>query len=85
MTADPLERLRALGFSEAGARTLAEHFLDAEARGKLGHGLARVEWLAGLPGLDPGARPERVLAEPGYERWDGRGADRSSRTSPWER
>ena len=27
-----------------------------------------------MPGLDPSARPERVVAEPGYERWDGRGA-----------
>ena len=33
------ERLTALGFSEADARTLADHFLDAEARGKKGHGL----------------------------------------------
>jgi len=74
VTADPFERVRALGFSEADASTLAQHFLDAEARGKLGHGLARIEWLVGLPGLDPGARPERVHAEPGYERWDGCGA-----------
>jgi LDH2 family malate/lactate/ureidoglycolate dehydrogenase len=72
--ADPFGRLGGLGFSEAAARALADHFLDAEARGKLGHGLARVEWLAGLPGLDPGACPERVAAEPGYERWEGRGA-----------
>ena len=53
---------------------LAEHFLDAESRGKPGHGLSRVEWLASLPGLDPTASPERVLAEPGFERWEGRGA-----------
>ena len=53
---------------------LAGHFLDAERRGKLGHGLSRVEWLETLPGLDPGARPERVVSEPGYERWHGRGA-----------
>jgi LDH2 family malate/lactate/ureidoglycolate dehydrogenase len=53
---------------------LADHFLDAERRGKVGHGLARLEWLAGLPDLDPAARPERVVAEPGYERWEGRGA-----------
>ena len=71
--ADPYERLRALGFPEAGARMLADHFLDAEARGKLGHGLARVEWLDSLPGLDPAARPERIVSEPGYERWEGRG------------
>lgn len=33
-----------------------------------------MDWLATLPDLDPGARPERVLAEEGYERWEGRGA-----------
>jgi LDH2 family malate/lactate/ureidoglycolate dehydrogenase len=67
--------LTALGFGEADARTLADHFLDAEARGKRGHGLSRVEWLATLPvDMDPAARPERLLAEPGFERWDGNGA-----------
>jgi LDH2 family malate/lactate/ureidoglycolate dehydrogenase len=68
------ERIRALGFSAHDARTLADHFLDAERRGKRGHGLARVDWLETLPDLEPDARPERVLAEPGYERWHGRGA-----------
>lgn len=67
-------RLRSLGFSEEDAQTLADHFLDAERRGKRGHGLSRVEWLAGLPGLDPSARPARVLREEGFERWEGRGA-----------
>ena len=67
-------RLAALGFSELDAQTLADHFLDAERRGKLGHGLSRVEWLASLPDIDPSARPERVVSEPGYERWHGRGA-----------
>lgn len=68
------ERLAALGFREQDVETLAEHFEDAEARGKRGHGRARVDWLESLPDLDPAARPERVVAEPGYERWDGRGA-----------
>lgn len=68
------ERLAALGFSEADAATLAAHFLDAEARGKLGHGLSRIGWLETLPDLRPDARPERLVAEPGYERWDGAGA-----------
>jgi LDH2 family malate/lactate/ureidoglycolate dehydrogenase len=68
------ERIRALGFSEADAATLAEHFLDAERRGKAGHGLARVDWLETLSDLHPEARPERVVVEPGFERWDGRGA-----------
>ena len=70
----PETRLLELGFSEDDARTLAAHFLDADRRGKAGHGLGRVDWLATLPDLDPSARPERVLAEPGYERWHGRGA-----------
>ncbi|MBA2359067.1 MAG: hypothetical protein H0V84_11650, partial [Actinobacteria bacterium] len=67
-------RLEALGFGTADATTLADHFLDAEARGKPGHGLSRVSWLETLPDLEPQARPERVAAEPGYERWHGRGA-----------
>jgi LDH2 family malate/lactate/ureidoglycolate dehydrogenase len=70
----PEERLRALGFSEPDAATLAAHFADAERRGKLGHGYSRIDWLETLAGIDPSARPERVRAEPGYERWNGRGA-----------
>jgi LDH2 family malate/lactate/ureidoglycolate dehydrogenase len=53
---------------------LADHFLDADARGRSGHGVSRIEWLATLPDLDPTARPERVLAGAGFERWEGRGA-----------
>jgi LDH2 family malate/lactate/ureidoglycolate dehydrogenase len=70
----PHERIRALGFSDADATVLAEHSLDAERRGKAGHGLARIDWLETLPDLQPAARPERLVAEPGFERWDGRGA-----------
>jgi L-2-hydroxycarboxylate dehydrogenase (NAD+) len=70
----PLARLRRIGFSEADAQTLADHFLDAERRGKPSHGLSRIEWLAELPGLDPAARAHRLVADPGYERWDGGGA-----------
>jgi len=69
-----LETLRGLGYSDDDANALADHFLDAEARGKRGHGLTRVEWLTTLDDLDPDAKPERVVAEPGFERWDGRGA-----------
>jgi len=53
---------------------LAAHFEDAQANGRPGHGLVRIDFLAGLPGLDPAARPLRVVSEPGYERWDGNGA-----------
>ena len=72
--AEVLERLRQLGFDEPDVEVLADHFLDAEARGKAGHGLARVDWLSSLPDLRPKARPERLLAEPGFQRWEGRGA-----------
>jgi LDH2 family malate/lactate/ureidoglycolate dehydrogenase len=68
------ERIRALGFSEEDTRTLADHFLDADRRGKRGHGLARVEWLETLTDLDPAAAPECVLADACFERWEGRGA-----------
>jgi LDH2 family malate/lactate/ureidoglycolate dehydrogenase len=67
-------KLAALGFSHEDAATLADHFLDAERRGRRGHGLSRVDWLATLPDLDPQARPEVVVAEGSYERWEGRGA-----------
>jgi L-2-hydroxycarboxylate dehydrogenase (NAD+) len=71
---EALRRLRGLGFGETDAQTLFDHFDDAERRGKLGHGYSRIEWLETLPDLRPDARPERIVAEEGYERWDGRGA-----------
>jgi LDH2 family malate/lactate/ureidoglycolate dehydrogenase len=70
----PEDRIAALGFSEADTATLASHFLDAESRGKLGHGLSRIDWLETLPDLQPDAAPRRLLDEPGYQRWDGSGA-----------
>jgi LDH2 family malate/lactate/ureidoglycolate dehydrogenase len=69
-----LARLRALGFEEPDTQTLFDHFAEAERRGKRGHGFSRVEWLATLDDLDPNAHPRRVIAEEGYERWDGGGA-----------
>ncbi len=71
---DPFERLRALGFDARDARTLADHFVDAEARGKAGHGFSRIDWLETLDWIDPAAKPQRELHEPGFERWDGNGA-----------
>jgi LDH2 family malate/lactate/ureidoglycolate dehydrogenase len=50
-----------MGFDEARAAVLAEHFLDAERRGKRGHGLSRVEWLASQD-VDPAAEPRRVAS-----------------------
>jgi LDH2 family malate/lactate/ureidoglycolate dehydrogenase len=70
---EALARLRALGFAEDDAQRLFAHFSGAEAHGKPGHGFSRVEWLETLE-LDPAAHPERIDAEPGFERWHGRGA-----------
>ena len=67
-------RLEALGFAAEDAATLAAHFEDAERHGRPGHGLARIDWLATLPDLDPTARWERTLAEPTHEHWRGNGA-----------
>jgi LDH2 family malate/lactate/ureidoglycolate dehydrogenase len=67
-------RLLALGFDEEAGGVLFAHFADAEARGKLGHGFSRIEWLETLPGVRPEARPEKVSASPGFDRWEGRGA-----------
>jgi (2R)-3-sulfolactate dehydrogenase (NADP+) len=68
------DRLRGLGFAEADARTLAAHFEEADRRGRAGHGTSRLDWLETLPEVDPAARPERVVVEYGYERWEGNGA-----------
>jgi LDH2 family malate/lactate/ureidoglycolate dehydrogenase len=70
----PKAALRGLGFSERDASVLADHFKDADRRGKHGHGTSRIEWLAGLDGLDPSAAPRRVVAEEAFERWETGGA-----------
>jgi LDH2 family malate/lactate/ureidoglycolate dehydrogenase len=66
-------RLAALGFDADDVETLAAHFLDAERRGQLGHGLSRIEWLETWDEL-PTGKPRRLVSEPGYELWDGDGA-----------
>jgi (2R)-3-sulfolactate dehydrogenase (NADP+) len=71
---DARPRLAQLGFRADDVETLASHFLDAEARGQLGHGLSRIEWLESWDELNVEARPRRVESGPGYERWDGEGA-----------
>jgi (2R)-3-sulfolactate dehydrogenase (NADP+) len=71
--AEARERLLGLGLDERAAGILLAHFEDAERRGKRGHGFSRVEWLASQA-FDPAARPRRVVADDGFERWDGAGA-----------
>jgi LDH2 family malate/lactate/ureidoglycolate dehydrogenase len=67
-------RLAGLGFRDADVEVLAQHFLTAEAHGRLGHGVSRIVWLESWEDLQPEARPERVVRDAGYERWDGGGA-----------
>jgi (2R)-3-sulfolactate dehydrogenase (NADP+) len=71
---DARQRLAALGFGDEDVETLAAHFLDAERRGQLGHGLSRIEWLETWDSLPLHAAPRRLVAEAGYELWDGSGA-----------
>ena len=71
---DARPRLAQLGFADDDVEILAAHFLDAEARGRLGHGLSRIEWLETWDELNTEARPRRVESSAGYERWDGEGA-----------
>ncbi|CAN5649494.1 MAG: Ldh family oxidoreductase [Actinobacteria bacterium] len=66
-------RLEALGFEDDDLTALVAHFEDAERREKAGHGFSRIAWLETLE-IDAGARPMRVVAEEGFERWDGAGA-----------
>ncbi len=74
MTADEARgHLGEVGFDAVATEVLVRHFDDAERRGKVGHGFSRVPWLETLD-LDPGARPTRVVADAGFERWDGNGA-----------
>jgi LDH2 family malate/lactate/ureidoglycolate dehydrogenase len=68
-----LARLRACGFDDSSAERLFAHFDDAERRGKLGHGHARIAWLE-TQSFDPAARPRRLESGDGLDRWDGAGA-----------
>lgn len=69
-----LAALGRLGFAEDDAETLAEHFLDADRRGKPSHGTARIAWLETFSELDPRAAPVKAASSPGFDRWEGRGA-----------
>ena len=66
-------RLAALGFPDDDIETLFAHFDDAERRGKLGHGHARIEWLE-TQALQPGARPSKTASLPGFDYWESNGA-----------
>ena len=74
MRAEALDRLRRLGFGAEDAAVLADHFLEADARGKPSHGLSRLDWLETLPDLRPDARPKLAAGEDAFERWEGGGA-----------
>jgi LDH2 family malate/lactate/ureidoglycolate dehydrogenase len=65
-------RLAALGFEPDDVELLFAHFDDAERRGKLGHGHARIEWLE-TQAPDATARPVRTVATPGFDVWKSRG------------
>ncbi|HLF68911.1 MAG TPA: Ldh family oxidoreductase [Gaiellaceae bacterium] len=67
------DRLRRLGLPDEAVEVLVAHFEDADRRGKRGHGLERVAWLESQ-GFDSAARPRRLVAEDGFERWSGNGA-----------
>jgi LDH2 family malate/lactate/ureidoglycolate dehydrogenase len=67
------DRLRRRGLGEDSVEALLAHFVDADRRGKTGHGLSRVAWLETLD-FEPSAKPSRLVAEDGFERWDGGGA-----------
>ncbi|HET6850594.1 MAG TPA: Ldh family oxidoreductase [Gaiellales bacterium] len=67
-------RAAELGFADARAARLADHFLDAELRGASGHGVERMRWLHGLGGLRPDAVPAETERSEGYVRYDGAGA-----------
>jgi len=67
-------RGRELGYDQARAGRLADHFLDAELRGARGHGAEHMRWLHGLAPPDPDARAALVDRQEGLARYDGAGA-----------
>ncbi len=73
-TAAVVARLEVLGFEHRDAELLADHFLDADRRGKTGHGVARIDWLETLPDLDLKAKPRCVESTDSFERWRSDGA-----------
>ncbi len=72
-TQEARERLQKRGLDDAAVEVLLAHFVDADRRGKHGHGLSRLAWLE-TQAFDPAARAQRVVAEDAFERWNGNGA-----------
>jgi LDH2 family malate/lactate/ureidoglycolate dehydrogenase len=69
-----LARARALGFADADARELVDHFLGAELRGASGHGVERLRWISAFDDLQATAQPRLVERHDGIARWDAAGA-----------
>jgi LDH2 family malate/lactate/ureidoglycolate dehydrogenase len=67
-------RLNGLGFDDRAAAIVGDHYVDAELRGAKTHGLERLRWLAGRPGLNPAARAALRRREDGMAVWDAAGA-----------
>jgi LDH2 family malate/lactate/ureidoglycolate dehydrogenase len=63
-----------LGFGDADARELVDHFLGAELRGASGHGVERLRWISAFADLQPAAQPRLVERDGGIARWDAGGA-----------
>jgi LDH2 family malate/lactate/ureidoglycolate dehydrogenase len=67
-------RLRELGFDGRRAGLVGDHYIDAQLRGAVTHGLERLRWLAGEGGIDPAAAPTLLERADGIARWDANGA-----------
>ncbi len=67
------DRLSQLGLGPDAVEVLVEHFADAEARGKSGHGFTRVPWLE-AQSFDAQATPVRLSSANGVDHWHGSGA-----------
>jgi LDH2 family malate/lactate/ureidoglycolate dehydrogenase len=66
-------RGRELGFDNARAARLADHFLDAEMRGARGHGAERMRWLHAREATRADARPVLTERREGLARYDAAG------------
>lgn len=67
-------RALGLGFDDADAGLLVDHFVDAEMRGAEGHGVERLRWLAGRPALEPRTQLALSSRDEGLVRYDARGS-----------